>query len=384
MRTLVLLCIFAVLAGTPAPVALAAEPECPAPIPAQAPHGSPPAELLLAHRFATGAGVKVAVIDTGVAPHPRLGQVADGGDLIGTGESGGAFHDCDGHGTIVAGVIAARPAPQHDDALLGIAPDAEIIAIRQSSSVLRSPARPEESAGTIATLADALHRAVDMDAHVINVSLASCVPAHLAGSLDARVLDEALLRAEHSGAVVIAAAGNIGTACPAGSISYPAHSPTVIAVSASETSHDLAQYSLPTSGTPYSAPGRVPVGLSPHGEGFATGMHHQTQQQPFMGTSFAAPVVSGVAALLTQRYPEDTPAQLRARLTASASPGTGHISSTTALTVIMGEAYHQQVSLTQPAEPDMRIQQRALTFLLITAIGLASLGILLAAWRKMM
>src|ERR1700685_3863717 len=61
-----------------------------------------------AWRFGRGAGVKVAVIDTGVAPHPRLPHLIPGGDYVMAGGDG--LSDCDAHGTLVASMIAASPA----------------------------------------------------------------------------------------------------------------------------------------------------------------------------------------------------------------------------------------------------------------------------------
>ncbi|MBO0865159.1 MAG: peptidase S8, partial [Mycobacterium sp.] len=61
-----------------------------------------------AWRFGRGAGVKVAVIDTGVTPHPRLPRLIPGGDYVDAGGDG--LSDCDAHGTIVASMIAGAPA----------------------------------------------------------------------------------------------------------------------------------------------------------------------------------------------------------------------------------------------------------------------------------
>src|SRR5690349_4286264 len=79
-----------------------------------------------AWRFSRGAGQKVAVIDTGVTPNPRLPGLQPGGDYV---SSSNGLVDCDAHGTLVAGIIAAAPGP--DDAFAGVAPDATILSIRQ-------------------------------------------------------------------------------------------------------------------------------------------------------------------------------------------------------------------------------------------------------------
>src|SRR5262249_5867278 len=80
-------------------------------------------------RFATGKGQTVAVIDTGVSPHDYLGgRLRGGGDYVISKDNG--LRDCDGHGTEVAGIIAAKPRGG-DIGFRGIAPDAKILSIRQ-------------------------------------------------------------------------------------------------------------------------------------------------------------------------------------------------------------------------------------------------------------
>jgi len=213
------------------------------------------------HRLATGMGVKVAVIDTGVAGHPQIRQLSGGADFV-TPETPEPFKDCDAHGTVVAGIIAGSGA--------GIAPDAEILSIRQSSAHYRSPAprgkdAPPPAAGDLETLTRAIHNALDEKAKVINISVVSCVEPALAPRVDTRGLKEALGRAEHGGAVVVAAAGNLSNECPAGSTVFPAHFPTVLAVGARADSHTIADYSLPVpEGTALlTAPGSVEHATAP-------------------------------------------------------------------------------------------------------------------------
>ena len=90
-----------------------------------------------AQRLATGRDQRVAVIDSGVQPHPRLlGRLIDGGDYI---ENRSGLFDCDGHGTAVAGLIAA--APDAATRFVGVAPAAQILAIRQASTFYSVPLR---------------------------------------------------------------------------------------------------------------------------------------------------------------------------------------------------------------------------------------------------
>lgn len=72
------------------------------------PHFMDMLDLAEAWRFGRGSGVKVAVIDTGVSPHPRLPDLVGGGDYVVAGGDG--LSDCDAHGTVVASLIAAAPA----------------------------------------------------------------------------------------------------------------------------------------------------------------------------------------------------------------------------------------------------------------------------------
>ena len=377
LRIFILLFI-AMLLSLHAPHAHAQEPEPPAPpeetpcataLPAPAPLRADAAgatsksSLQPAHTLATGRGVTVAVIDTGVAPHPRLqARLQPGDDLI----SDNPLHDCDGHGTIIAGIIAAGPG--HDD-YLGIAPEATILSIRQTSA-------HHEGGGTLETLTTAIHRALDHGAQVINISVVSCIPGTFRGTPEAAALrhdlDEALQRAEHQGTVVVAASGNLNNTCQADSIVYPAHSPTVLAVGAQEEPHTIAEYSLPPDGMALSAPGTAPVGLSPFETdnwGFASGIHTANEDSPFVGTSFAAPVVSGTAALLRERFPAETPAQLRARIIDSAEPGTGAVDPYRALTHTPARysgAEHRSVIVTQSTDTSGAARR---AYILIAAVG---------------
>ncbi len=238
---------------------------------------------------------------------------------------------------------------------MGIAPDSTIISIRQTSAHTRD----DDHGGTLESLTTAIHRALDLGAQVINISVVSCVPGalrtHPDGAKLRQGLDAALHRAEEQRTVVVAATGNIGTNCEPDSIVYPAHSSTVLAVSAQDEPHTIAAYSIPPSGVLLSAPGTTPVGLSPDvGEPpasvFAAGMVTEQGPSSFTGTSFAAPIVSGTAALLKERYPDDTALQIRARIIESADPGTGAVSPYRALTQVPAK-YSTIMHRQQAVEP---------------------------------
>ena len=179
-----------------------------APPPAVAEHpGSALAARLrlpAAHALATGRGQRLVVIDTGVAPHPRLaGRLSGLGDVLAGGDG---LDDCDGHGTAVAGLIGAAPDP--GDGLVGVAPGARILALRQfSPTVAGADGQP---AGDLPSLATALRQAVDAGATVVNVSGAVCLPAAAAAAAGSPVR-AALRAAAAADVVVVAAAGNTGS-----------------------------------------------------------------------------------------------------------------------------------------------------------------------------
>lgn len=316
------------------------------------------------HSFATGEGVKVAVIDTGVEHHDQLRNLSGGADLVAP-EDPEPHRDCDLHGTVVAGVIAG-----HD---IGIAPRAEIYAVRQTSAHYRQE-KEESTTGSLDTLAQAIDDAVDAGARIINVSVVSCVPPDVAAQVDTSRLDGALAHAENSGALVIAASGNASSdGCEMGDRVFPADSPTVLSVSAQADSHELADYSLNSDeGPQLAAQGFVPLALNPAG-GWADGKEGADGTAQFH--SFAAPVVSGTAALLAQRFPDDSPAALRGRLEDAAQPGHGFIDPLTALTHVESATDIDARAMTiEPAE------EQASRAPLRSSWVLGGLVLALAAW----
>lgn len=284
------------------------------------------------HAHATGAGVRVAVIDTGIARHAELPRLEAGADLVAPDEPNPLF-DCDLHGTAVAGIIGSQAT--------GIAPGATLISIRQSSSHYRTSEDGDAPVGTgsLRSLVDAINIALDKDADVINISLVSCLPPEAALRLDPGPLDEALRRAESQGTLIVAASGNTSTGCQAGHVVFPAHSPTVLAVEALDHSHATADYSIPVPPEatipPLSAPGSVPLVLNPSGHGWIKAAERAGQEVGFQGTSFAAPVVSGTAALLKERYPGSNAGELRDIITAAADPSLGAVDPLSTLTHVM-------------------------------------------------
>jgi membrane-anchored mycosin MYCP len=290
----------------------------------------PGAEALLdfagAWQFSRGAGQKVAVIDTGVNRHPRLRALEGGGDYV-SGTDG--LEDCDAHGTLVAGIIAAAPSP--DDAFAGVAPEATIVSIRQNSGVYavkgaaaeqNDPNAVSPGYGNIHTLALAVARAVDLGATVINLSEVACAPVG-AGLNDAE-LGSALRYAYERNVVVVAAAGNVKEQGMCGT-QNPVHDPNVplardwdwvqtiaspawfsdyvLTVAALTLSGGPAEFSLRGPWVGVAAPGERIVSLDPNGPGLINAWQDQRGLVPINGTSFAAPFVAGVVALVRSRFP---------------------------------------------------------------------------------
>ncbi|HEX7826129.1 MAG TPA: S8 family serine peptidase, partial [Mycobacterium sp.] len=160
-------------------------------------------------RLSRGQGQTVAVIDTGVARHRLLPHLVPGGDYVSAGDG---TQDCDGHGTVVAGIIGAAEVDVAGTSFGGLAPDATIMGIRQSSNAFRRTNEPASSGvGDVETLAMAVRTAADAGATVINISSVACLPA--TDDVGDGALGAALAYAvDVRNVVVVAAAGNVGGA----------------------------------------------------------------------------------------------------------------------------------------------------------------------------
>lgn len=295
-----------------------------------------------AWRWGRGAGQTVAVIDTGVAPHPRLaGRLVDGGDFVGPGGTGTA--DCDGHGTLVAGIVAAAPDPSSGPAgFVGVAPEARVLAIRQSSATVTVAGRAGPGAGDVTTLARAVRHAVDLGATVVNISEAACLPVAVAPRVLAP-LRAAVREAVDRDVVVVAAAGNAGSgACvqddPSGAQEGQAEKDQIVApawfgddvLSVGYVGQDGRPSPRTVRGAWVSvaAPGTDVVSLSPTGDGLVdrvrpAGGSGDPAGSPIEGSSFASPYVAGVAALVRARFPTWSARQVTARIVATAEPAGG-------------------------------------------------------------
>ncbi|MER5476452.1 type VII secretion-associated serine protease mycosin [Streptomyces sp. NPDC002734] len=262
-----------------------------------------------AWRTTRGAGVTVAVLDTGVdADHEDLaGNVLTGKDLVGFG-AGPGDDAWAGHGTAMAGIIAGHGHGwNHGDGVMGLAPEARIMPVRvileESDPQLSKARRTRANA-----LAEGIRWAVDHGADVINLSLGDdSKSAHPEPEQD-----EAVQYALAKGVVVVASAGNGGES--GNRVSYPAAYPGVIAVTAVDRDGRRADFSTRRWYATVSAPGVDVVTADPDG-----------QYYEGWGTSAAAAWVSGAAALLKSEHPELTPAQVKRLIedTAQDSPKGG-------------------------------------------------------------
>lgn len=408
------------------------------------PHFLDMLDLPEAWRFGRGGGVKVAVIDTGVSPHPRLPDLVGGGDYVLAGGDG--LSDCDAHGTLVASLIGAAPAdgktplppprqtrrpdtaptseapppppppqtvtvqvpppppeepsgflgsgppvivpagvgsrwsaqgpgpvdeqaptttgeppppppppPPAADGFSGVAPEVQIIAIRQSSRAFspkdafagdQDPA-VRRKAGDIRTMARAIVHAANMGASVINISEVSCMSA--TNIIDQRELGAAIhYAAIDRNAVIVAAAGNSGENGNSDCKQNPIYNPltpndprdwagvTTVVTPAWFSDYVVTVGAVDATGSPLpssvagpwvalAAPGTDIEGLSPRDDGLINAVEGRDNTMVAReGTSFSAAIVAGVAALVRAKYPQLTAHQVINRLLATArAPGRG-------------------------------------------------------------
>ncbi len=406
-----------------------------------------------AWKFGRGAGVKVAVIDTGVTPHPRLPHLIAGGDYVMGGGDG--LSDCDAHGTLVASMIAASPgnvaipeapgprrpppvptkeppppapppqtisvappppqtitmvpappaspgeeapacpwcppgapktggAASHDhgkavlpgfsgskhgqvvsvdyprpaappppldppplpapsDAYSGVAPDVDLISIRQTSQAfgLKDAYTGDEDPQTrqkrdnIFTMARAIVHAANMGARVINISMVMCMSAR--SLIDAPDLGAAVrYAAVDKDAVIVSAAGDTSQRdCKENPLVDPLHpndsrdwnGVTTVVTPSWYSDYVLTVGAVDSSGTPMeklsvagpwvgiAAPGTDVVGLSPRDDSLVNAIDGPDNSLLVpAGTSFSTAIVSGVAALVRAKYPNLSAHQIIDRL----------------------------------------------------------------------
>ncbi|WET77564.1 S8 family serine peptidase [Amycolatopsis sp. QT-25] len=238
-----------------------------------------------------GAGQLVAVIGTGV--DGGNGQFAPG-QLV--GGQGTTADDCDGRGTIAAGIVGAQPDPS--TTFTGIAPGAKILPIRYTQV---------NGGGDPGQLASAIETALNRGAGIVLIA----VPA----AADSPALTGAVSRAREKGALVISPAAGTQQA----QTSYPTATPGVLAVGSTNRTGAAVQ-SESGSYVGISAPGAELVSTSAGAGGTVA------HRWPVSDPSLAAAHVAGVAALVRAYHPALSPEQVVARLTLTAhrGPGGGH------------------------------------------------------------
>jgi subtilisin family serine protease len=241
--------------------------------------------------------VTVAVVDTGVdAAHEDLaGVVLPGWDAI--AGAPGADTDVYGHGTHVAGTIAALAGNGLGGS--GAAAGVRILPVRVLD---------DEGQGWSSTIADGIRWAADHGASVINLSLGGTTPSAV---YDAAVDYAVNVR----GAVVVASAGNDYQS--GNPTEYPAAVAGAIAVGASTASGNRASFSSTGPWLALSAPGTSILAPCPAGDGICDGS--VSGYARLSGTSMAAPFVSAAAALVRAARPDASPALVRAWLTSTAT-----------------------------------------------------------------
>ncbi|MFB9449848.1 type VII secretion-associated serine protease mycosin [Dactylosporangium vinaceum] len=280
-----------------APATCPSPPKQPAPSASAVPWASQRYDQSRLHALADGHGIVVAVIDSGVdARNPQLRDaVQPGPDQL---DGGSSTLDCVGHGTAVAGIIAARPTPATK--FYGLAPAATILALRVTEQTEAENGTTTGRRGTPTALANAIRDAVTRHAQVINLSLVSYT--------DDPAIREAVQYAVDNDVVLVAAVGNnkeLGNKTP-----YPAAYDGVLGVGSITPEGQRAATSQTGSYVDLVAPGtQILTTATPDG---LTTME---------GTSFAAPFVSATAALLRQYRPDLTATQITAHLKATADGG---------------------------------------------------------------
>lgn len=214
-----------------------------------------------AHKLTKGAGITVAVIDTGYAVHPDLeGNVLPAIDLTGDNTNG---VDGNGHGTHVAGIIAAA---ENDIGIIGVAPQAKILPIK----VLDNGGH-----GGFPNIELGIRAAIAANVDIINLSLGA--PFTPPSTLYAAVRE-----AYEKGIVIVAAAGNDSSA-----VNWPAKFDEVIAVAALDKDGKMARFSSRGPEVDAGAPG-VDI--------YSTYLN--SQYALLKGTSQAAPFIAGCVALI--------------------------------------------------------------------------------------
>ena len=304
----------------------------------------------------TGSGIGVALIDSGVAPVEGLtipGKVVNGPDLSFESQNDAfRYLDTFGHGTHLAGIIAGRDSGAKDvrsndkNSFLGMAPDARLISVKVA---------PHDGAVDVSQVIAAIDWVVQHrnDAGMNIKVLALAYGTDSTQSWQVDPLSYAIEQAWKAGIVVVVAAGNDGNAV---GLRNPGTNPNVITVGASDGAETLTPFSnCGTSARPVDlvAPGKSIVSLrAPGSEIDLNNPKAVVENRLFLGsgTSQAAAVVAGAAALVVDQRPDITPDQVKALLTETAAPLVGVATTCQGAGVIdLGAARKASTPKTSPA-----------------------------------
>ncbi|MBM7551686.1 S8 family peptidase [Thalassobacillus pellis] len=225
----------------------------------------------------TGEGVKVAVIDTGISTtHPDL-DIAGGITFV---DETYSYDDDNGHGTHVAGVIAAQ---NNDIGTLGVSPAVELYAVK---------ALDEDGMGNQTDVMAGIEWAMDNEVDIINLSITS--------PYSSIAMKTMLEEAKDQGIIVVAASGNeeTGNGQTTEDIMYPARYDSVIGVGAVNEELYRAEFSYVGPSLSYTAPGEDIYST------YITNADHPDGYAVMSGTSMATPYAAGIIALYKQNYPD--------------------------------------------------------------------------------
>lgn len=248
----------------------------------EVPYGIPQVNAPVVHEAGNfGGGTSVAVIDSGIATHEDLNVV--GGESFVSSEP--TYEDLNGHGTHVAGTIAAL---DNEVGVIGVAPDTELYAVKVLDSF---------GSGYTSDIAAGIEWAANQGIDIANLSLG--------GPTGSSALQQAADYAEEQGTLLIAAAGNSGTR----GVAYPAAYDNVLSVAAVDSSNNKADFSSFGPENDIAAPG---VNI--------LSTYLDNQYTELSGTSMASPHVAGVAALVQATNPDATAQEIGQILQDTARP----------------------------------------------------------------
>jgi len=248
----------------------------------------PGVELMAAENIwptTRGQGTIVAVLDTGIDyRHPDLAGNVIGGRSFIPGEPD--YLDLNGHGTHVAGTIAAL---DNGFGVVGVAPEADIYAVKSFDS---------KGKGLASDIIQGIEWCIDQNVHIINMSFGT--------TESSKALELAISRAAEEGILLVAASGNTGGQ---NSVLYPARDPHVVAVAASTQTDEIAAFSSSGPEVDITGPG-ADISSTYKGQWYKT----------LSGTSMACPHVTGVAALVLSAAPDLSAKEVEKLIYATATP----------------------------------------------------------------